>query len=108
MKIGIIGFGRFGRVLYEILSKDFNMVLYNRNSKLSKIKFKAKTKVFTDLSKVYAESEVVFFAVPISKFEKVIKEHRQYFKNHLLIDVLSVKVHPKNILKKYLYGTSSW
>jgi len=43
--------------------------------------------------------------VPISVFDSVIKSHKKHFKdNHLLIDVLSVKIHPKKVFQKYLRG----
>jgi arogenate dehydrogenase (NADP+), plant len=56
---------------------------------------------------VYA-SDVIFYAVPISQFETVIAEHRKYFEpRHLLIDVLSVKLHPAKIFNKYLSGSKT-
>lgn len=59
-------------------------------------------KVTTDLKKAY-ESETIFFAVPIESFEYVISEHKEYIKpEHVLIDVLSVKLHPKYIFEKHL------
>lgn len=51
------------------------------------------------------KAEVVFYSVPISSFEKIIKNHQKYFKSyHLLIDVLSVKIYPKTVFLKYLAG----
>lgn len=93
-RIAIIGNGRFGQVLYELLKDDFLVSVFD--SKNSKTK--------SDLKKIY-DHEVIFFAVPISTFESVIKSHKKYFKDdHLLIDVLSVKMHPKKIFEKYLRG----
>jgi len=93
-KIAIIGNGRFGQVLCELLKEDFFVSVFDsKNSKTE-----------NDLNKIYGH-EVIFFAVPISSFESVIKSHKKYFKeNHLLIDVLSVKMHPKKIFNKYLKG----
>ncbi len=89
-KVSIVGFGRFGKTLHRLLKEDFDVSTYDKDQK--------------ELAKIY-ESEVVFFAVPISNFEKVIREHKKYFKEvHLLIDVLSVKVHPANVFKKHLKG----
>ncbi len=49
------------------------------------------------------KNEVIFYAVPIESFEQVIASHKKYFnKNHLLIDVLSVKMHPAKVFEKYL------
>jgi len=93
-KIAIIGNGRFGQVLFKLLKDDFSVYIFDsKNSRTEK-----------DLSKIY-ENEVIFFAVPISNFEKVIRVHKKFFrKDHLLIDVLSVKIHPKKVFKKHLIG----
>jgi len=93
-KIAIIGNGRFGRILFSLLKDDFLVSVFDsKNSKTE-----------SDLRKIY-DHNVIFFAVPISSFESVIKLHKKYFKeNHLLIDVLSVKMHPKKVFNKYLKG----
>lgn len=93
-KIAIIGNGRFGKILLKLLKDDFLVSVFDsKNSKTE-----------SDLKKIY-DCEVIFFAVPISAFETVIKSHKKYFKDsHLLIDVLSVKMHPKKVFEKYLRG----
>lgn len=93
-KVAIIGNGRFGQVLFKLLKDDFLVSIFNtKNSKTE-----------NDLKKIY-ENEIIFFAVPISTFESVIKLHKKHFrKDHLLIDVLSVKMHPKKIFEKSLRG----
>jgi arogenate dehydrogenase (NADP+), plant len=86
--VAIVGFGRFGKTLGKLLRDDFNLIIINRNNA-------------SDIMK----TDVVFYCVPISSFESVIKSHKKYFReSHLLIDVLSVKMHPKKILEKYLKG----
>ncbi len=89
-KVAIVGFGRFGKTLYRLIKDDFIVSVYDKKDPAEKI----------------YNSEVIFYAVPISSFEKVIATHKRYFKkNHLLIDVLSVKLHPAKIFNKYLKGT---
>lgn len=89
-KISIVGFGRFGKTLYRLIKDDFTTNVYDKDQK--------------NTEEIY-KSEVIFYAVPISSFEKVIRSHRKYFKDdHILIDVLSVKMHPAKIFKKYLTG----
>ncbi len=104
-KVSIIGFGRFGRTLYRLLKDDFSIILYDKKIiNIPKSDINTNTIVTKNLNEVY-ESDVIFFAVPISIFENVIKTHRKYFKStHLLIDVLSVKIHPKKVLINYLKG----
>ena len=101
--VSIIGFGRFGKTLYRLLKDDFSITIYQRKPLSGKEKklLNNVTKATTKIQEVYT-SEVIFFAVPISSFESIIKAHKKYFKkNHLLIEVLSVKVHPKKVLETY-------
>lgn len=102
-KVSIVGFGRFGKTLYRLIKGDFSITIYDKlpidTSELSK-----DTTVASSIAEVYS-SEVIFYCVPISSFEEVIATHKRYFQNtHLLIDVLSVKMHPAKIFKKYLEG----
>jgi len=93
-KITIVGYGRFGQTLHRLLKDDFDITIYKRNGDVS-------------LETAY-ESDVIFYAVPISAFEETIKSHKKYFTaNHLLIDVLSVKMHPAKIFEKYINETST-
>ncbi len=106
-RVSIIGFGRFGSVLHRLLKDDFEITLYNRNPIHRSRDFTKRTKVTSDLAEVY-KSDTVFYAVPIEEFEKVIARHRKYFESrHLLIDVLSVKIHPAKVFTKYLNGTKT-
>ncbi len=101
-KLTIIGFGRFGKTLYELLKDDFAITIYSRTQKDANHQ-----PITTDLQKAY-ESEIIFYAVPIAAFEEVIAAHKQYFRpDHLLIDVLSVKMHPAKIFETYLSGTKT-
>jgi len=104
--ISIIGFGRFGKVLYKLLKDDFTITLFQRhpinNALLSK-----NTRVATSLTDVYS-SDVIFFACPMESFEQVVMEQKEYFRNdQLLIDVLSVKSLPAKIFAKVLAGTKT-
>ena len=107
-QISIIGFGRFGKTLHRLLKDDFKVVLYSRSGvKVTEGELGKNTTVTTDLREVYA-SDVIFYAVPISQFETVIAEHRQYFEpRHLLIDVLSVKLHAAKVFNKHLAGSKT-
>jgi prephenate dehydrogenase len=85
-KVTIIGYGRFGKTLHRLLQDDFDVTIYTRKGNVS-------------LQQAY-QNEIIFYAVPIAAFEEVIKTHQKYFRSeHLLIDVLSVKLHPKSSLK---------
>lgn len=106
-KISIVGFGRFGKTLHKLLKDDFDIVLYDTDKEVFEtLNFSKTVKVVTDICSIY-KSEVVFYCVPICSFEKVIKGHKKYFTNQLLIDVLSVKQYPASVFKKYLKGTNT-
>ena len=102
-EIGIIGFGRFGEVLAGILKDDFEIFVYDVNNLKQKAERLGVN--FSPLEKTLG-CNTIFYAVPISKFENVLKSHLPYFKKSgkpkLLIDALSVKVYPKKIFQKYL------
>lgn len=100
--ISIVGYGRFGKVLHRLIKDDFVVTIFNKSEIKDKTEFTSNTVIAKDISDVY-KSEVIFYAVPIEVFEEVIANHRKYFqKHHLLIDVLSVKMHPAKVLDKYL------
>lgn len=106
-KISIIGFGRFGKVLYRLLKDDFSVTLFSHHALSRTPDMGRNTRIAKDIKEVY-ESEIIFYAVPIPAFEQVINSHKKYFRpEHLLIDVLSVKMHPEAVFKKYLKGTKT-
>ena len=95
--VGIIGFGRFGKVLANILQKGFSIKAYDPNP------IDAFPSVeFTDLESVLKE-KVVFIAVPIRHFESVILEISPNLNDGTtIIDVCSVKKHPVDIMETNL------
>lgn len=89
MKVAIVGHGRFGKTLERLLGNDFELVIIKKG----------------DDPSVINKADVIFYCVPISLFEPVIKSHLKYLKEgQLIIDVLSVKVHPKRVLERLLNG----
>ena len=94
-KIGIIGFGRFGKILAEILSTDNEIFIHDLkgiNGKYNKL----------SLSGI-AKCEILFIAVPIREFENIIKSLQKLnLQNTTIIDVCSVKIHPVQVMEKYL------
>ena len=94
-QVGVIGYGRFGKVLCDILVKTYNVLIFDNSSKNKEVEF-------SDIEEVL-ESHLVFVAVPIRSFEKVIKDISQYsLYNTTIVDVCSVKVYPVDIMKNYL------
>jgi arogenate dehydrogenase (NADP+) len=104
-KVSIIGFGRFGKVLYRLMKKDFELIIFDKKKQAYEgIDLGKKHRIARNILELY-QSQTIFYAVPIDCFENVISKHRKYFKNHVLIDVLSVKKHPARVFKKYLKGS---
>ena len=95
--VGIIGFGRFGKVLANILQRGFAIKAYD-----PKPAGPFPGVQFLDLGTVLNE-KVIFIAVPIRHFESVIADISTKLKKETtLIDVCSVKNYPVNIMLKIL------
>jgi len=101
MQVGIIGFGRFGRLAGRIIQSKFpdvRLLVFARKKQPGK----SDGFQFTTLDEVCA-SDVIIPCVPISAFEEVIKSISGKSKpGALLIDVCSVKVYPVAVMTKYL------
>ena len=96
-KAGIIGYGRFGRVLADLLTNKYEVRVYD----LEAVDNDEGVEICS-LSEVL-ECILVFIAVPIRSFEEVIKEIATYkLYNTTIIDVCSVKVYPVEIMEKHL------
>ena len=95
-KVGIIGYGRFGKVLADLLSKKYKVLVTDCNLDMDEeIEFSSLEETL--------ECFLVFVAVPIRSFEAVVKEISQYnLYNTTIIDVCSVKVYPVEIMEKHL------
>lgn len=103
MRIGIIGFGRLGKLITRYLAQDFDVSVYekyptaNYHSDISLLNVKA-----LSLEEICACDIVIPF-VPISEFENCIQEIAPLLQpGVLLADVCSVKEVPVEIMKKYL------
>ena len=96
-KAGIIGYGRFGKVLAELLSRKYEVKIYDSNLVPDDSDIKV-----CKIEEVL-ESVLIFIAVPISSFEEVVKEIAKYtLYNTTIIDVCSVKVYPVEMMEKHL------
>ena len=95
--VGILGFGRFGKVLSNILQKGFRIKAYDLNSMKNYPGVE-----FVDQDTVLKE-KIIFVAVPISVFESVINDIAPKLKGeNTIVDVCSVKNHPVKIMENTL------
>jgi prephenate dehydrogenase len=106
-QVAVIGFGRFGQLWSSMLGEDFTVVVHDRDEDAAgKIAEAGLTSV--PLRDALA-CEVIFYCVPISEFEPTIIAHCDEFKkmdgSRTLIDVLSVKLHAKDVFDRHLPDT---
>ena len=95
--VGIVGFGRFGKILANILQKGFAIKAYD-----PKPTGPFPGVQFSGLDTVLME-KVIFIAVPIRYFEKAIIDISQRInQGTTLIDVCSVKKYPVDVMMKVL------
>jgi len=88
-KVGIIGFGRFGVLLAELLSKDFEIVISDERDLEEQVEGKG---YIWGNHKSVMEQDTVFLAVPISRIPTLLKQIAPLtHPEQLLIDVASVK-----------------
>lgn len=95
--VGLIGFGRFGKVLANILQKGFDIRAFDPSpiSTFSAVEF-------TGLESVLREDNI-FVAIPIRHFEALINQIAPTLgSGKTVIDVCSVKIHPVAVMEKTL------
>ena len=99
MKVGIIGFGRLGKLCASHMVKDFDLYIYDKVDKTEEIK---KINAKPTRIKEFGICDIVIPFVPISEFENTVIELKKYLKpGCLVIDVCSVKEHPVKVMKEH-------
>ncbi len=96
-RIGIIGYGRFGQTLAQLLQQDFAVSVFDVNQ----------INLPKPLQAVSLEElaclETIFLAVPIRAFADIVQQLAPLLTaRHSVIDVCSVKVYPVQIMQQYL------
>jgi len=99
MEIGLIGFGRFGRLTVQYLARDYPVYVSSRTATPEQIK--ALNAEPASLEEVCTK-DVVLPTVPISTFEALIKKIAPLLQCTLFVDACSVKEYPVQIMQKYL------
>jgi prephenate dehydrogenase len=99
-RILIIGYGRFGKLLYTILSEDFQVTIFDP-------KVRSQTTLATALDEAVQSADTIIYAIPIDQFEQTIKTHMAGVYSHLtdskvIIDVCSVKEYPLRIMQEQI------
>jgi prephenate dehydrogenase len=90
--IGIIGFGRFGKLVSHYLARDLEVFVYNRSDKSSEI---VHTGAHPASLETVCRQDIVIPCVPISVFRDNLKSIAPLLRpDTLVIDVCSVKEYP--------------
>ena len=99
--IGVIGFGRFGRLTVENLARDFEVQVYTRNTSKKESVAEAGAKL-VPLEQACGQ-KIVVLSVPISSMEATLTQIAPLLKpDALVMDVCSVKVLPVQWMKALL------
>lgn len=105
MKVGIIGFGRLGRLLVRYFAKDYDIRVFDIRPRPKEIRSLGARPCA--LAEACAQ-DVVIPCVPIAAFERTIRNIRGLLRpDALVIDVCSVKEHPVRVMRRWLPRTVS-
>ena len=100
MEIGIIGFGRFGKLMAKYLAEDFKVYVFSRSNKEKDIG--AVDGIPSTLEEACGK-DIILPSVPISEFEATLKKVKKLLKkDSIIIDVCSVKEYPAEAMKRIL------
>ncbi len=100
-RVGVIGFGQFGRFWAKLLQADHDVIVTDRRD-ITPIAAELGLQVLP-LPELCAAAEAIFLCVPINLIEPVICEIKPYLKpGTLVLDTCSVKVHPAAMMQKHL------
>lgn len=99
-RIGLIGFGRFGKLIVSHLSNEFEFYVYDRQGNEKEImEINASPATLSEACK----QEIVILAVPISEIGNTLKNIKNLLKKDtIVIDVCSVKEYPVKLMKSIL------
>ena len=98
--IGILGFGRFGKLMVHYLARDFDVLVYNRSDNADAIMASGAKPVSLEVT---CRQKMVIVSVPISIFRETLETIAPLLApDTLVIDVCSVKEYPVRLMKDLL------
>lgn len=97
-RMGLVGFGRFGQLIYQKLKADVEIRIHDPYQQR---RLKDKALPFVGFEQI-AEMPYLLLAVPVSAFEKTVQSLAGKLKpGTLVMDVCAVKRYPIALMKKY-------
>ena len=104
-RVGVIGLGRFGRLMVRYLAQDFTISVFDRRGRSDEIE---KLGGVAGSLQAVCQCELVIPAVPISNMESILSQMAAVIRSDaLVVDVCSVKVYPVQWMRRLLPGTVS-
>ena len=101
-RVLVIGYGRFGKLLCEIIKKDFEVSVFELNKIKNKKAQDNGLGIINNLDDL-DDFKYLFICVPISEFKNIILLIRDKLNpNQILFDVCSVKTYPAEMMTKYV------
>ncbi|HUP90525.1 MAG TPA: prephenate dehydrogenase/arogenate dehydrogenase family protein [Longimicrobiales bacterium] len=95
--VGIVGYGRFGRLWASILAPHFDVLVTDT--------VEQPEPNFVSLEVLCARAATVFLCVPINQFDDVVQSIAPLIRPHtVVLDTCSVKEHPARIMTERLSG----
>ena len=103
--IGIIGFGRFGKLTTRYLAEEFEVAVYHRTDKSAEINRAGARAASLE---AVCRQDIVIPCVPISGLREVLKDITPLLRpDGLVVDVCSVKEYPVRLMIDILPDTVS-
>ncbi|MEK7250912.1 MAG: prephenate dehydrogenase/arogenate dehydrogenase family protein [Bacteroidota bacterium] len=100
MTVGIIGYGRFGKLSAKLIARRANVLVYDKN--LRPKQFPSRRIRNATLQKASSQS-IVILAVPVSSLQQALRSIVPYLQpSPLVLDVCAVKVKPVEWMKTIL------
>jgi prephenate dehydrogenase len=98
--VGLIGFGRFGKLTSRYLARDLPVRVHDRGGRGGEIEKIGAVPVSLQEA---CRQEIVILSVPISALESVLKSVRDHLRaDSLVVDVCSVKTYPDRWMRELL------
>lgn len=99
--IGLIGYGRFGRLTVKNLAPDFEVVVYTRNQDKGRDIAEVGGRLVS-IEEASAQ-KIIILCVPISAMRKTLRKIAPLLKQDaIVVDVCSVKVYPAQWMRELL------
>lgn len=101
-RIGIIGYGKMGRLFYQIFSKHHDIAIYD----IRRITQKLEADIYSRLIDLIRDVDIILVATPLKDTPKILEDIRKMtakenISNKIFFDIVTLKDRVIPILKRY-------